>query len=71
MVRPVSQLLQTVMLLSGLMIYTVSQRGAEKKPNFIIILADDIGWGDLDVNQPEKYTNNTPNLNQMAQQGLR
>ncbi|XP_027883615.1 arylsulfatase G [Xiphophorus couchianus] len=71
MVRPVSQLLQTVTLLSGLMIYTVSQRGAEKKPNFIIILADDIGWGDLDVNQPEKYTNNTPNLNQMAQQGLR
>ncbi|XP_054877091.1 arylsulfatase G [Poeciliopsis prolifica] len=71
MVRPVSQLLLTVTLLSGLVIYTVSQRGAEKKPNFIIILADDIGWGDLDVNQPEKHTNNTPNLNQMARQGLR
>ncbi|XP_043959532.1 arylsulfatase G isoform X2 [Gambusia affinis] len=71
MVRPVSPLLQTVTLLSGLVIFTVSQRGAEKKPNFIIVLADDIGWGDLDVNQPEKHTNNTPNLNQMAQQGLR
>ncbi|XP_061765103.1 arylsulfatase G isoform X2 [Nerophis ophidion] len=42
-----------------------------KKPNFIVILADDIGWGDLDINQPEKGTNNTPNLNLMAQQGLR
>uniref|UniRef100_A0A1A8RCS9 Arylsulfatase G n=1 Tax=Nothobranchius rachovii TaxID=451742 RepID=A0A1A8RCS9_9TELE len=30
-----------------------------------------MGWGDLDVNQPEKKTNNTPNLNLMAQQGLR
>uniref|UniRef100_A0A3B3XYF1 Sulfatase N-terminal domain-containing protein n=1 Tax=Poecilia mexicana TaxID=48701 RepID=A0A3B3XYF1_9TELE len=71
MAQPAFQLLLTVTLLSGLVIYTVSQRGAEKKPNFIIVLADDIGWGDLDVNQPEKHTNNTPNLNQMAQQGLR
>uniref|UniRef100_A0A8C5EN26 Arylsulfatase G n=1 Tax=Gouania willdenowi TaxID=441366 RepID=A0A8C5EN26_GOUWI len=42
-----------------------------KKPNFIIILADDIGWGDLDANQAEQKTNNTPYLNVMAQQGLR
>uniref|UniRef100_A0AAV2LFU8 Sulfatase N-terminal domain-containing protein n=1 Tax=Knipowitschia caucasica TaxID=637954 RepID=A0AAV2LFU8_KNICA len=43
-----------------------------KKPNFIIILADDIGWGDLDANlNPEVRKNNTPNLNWMAQQGLR
>ncbi|MED6287579.1 hypothetical protein CHARACLAT_017817, partial [Characodon lateralis] len=75
MAQHASQLLPSVILLLGLVIYTVSQRGAEEqfktKPNFIIILADDIGWGDLDVNQPEKQTNNTPNLNQMAQQGLR
>ncbi|RVE59407.1 hypothetical protein OJAV_G00188330 [Oryzias javanicus] len=42
-----------------------------KKPNFIVILADDIGWGDLDANQPERRSNNTPNLNLMAEQGLR
>ncbi|MEQ2266991.1 hypothetical protein XENORESO_000300 [Xenotaenia resolanae] len=75
MAQHASQLFPSVILLLGLVIYTVSQRGAEEqfktKPNFIIILADDIGWGDLDVNQPEKQTNNTPNLNQMAQQGLR
>lgn len=42
------------------------------KPNFIIILADDIGWGDLDANlNPEHRTDNTPHLNLMAQQGLR
>lgn len=63
-------------LLCGLLVRTVTQHGAtveklSKKPNFIIILADDIGWGDLDANQPEKRTNNTPYLNLMAQQGLR
>lgn len=42
-----------------------------RKPNFIVILADDIGWGDLDANQPEGSANNTPYLNLMAEQGLR
>ncbi|XP_028286558.1 arylsulfatase G isoform X2 [Parambassis ranga] len=63
-------------LLCGLLFRTVTQHGAtveklSKKPNFIIILADDIGWGDLDANQPEERTNNTPYLNLMALQGLR
>ncbi|XP_077406165.1 arylsulfatase G-like isoform X2 [Vanacampus margaritifer] len=63
-------------LLCVLFVHLVSERPAgfqkpNKKPNFIIILADDIGWADLDVNQPEQRTNNTPNLNLMAQQGLR
>ncbi|KAM9837758.1 arylsulfatase G [Aulostomus maculatus] len=64
------------LLLCGLLLHTGSQQAARvndpsKKPNFIVILADDIGWGDLDANQPEGRTNNTPNLNLMAQQGLR
>lgn len=42
-----------------------------RKPNFIVILADDIGWGDLDANQPQTKRNNTPHLNLMAEQGLR
>lgn len=59
-----------------LLIYRPSQHGASvseisKKPNFIIILADDIGWADLDANQPQRKTNNTLNLQLMAQQGLR
>lgn len=71
-----SLLLLSGMLLCGLLLHTVSQRGSGvdelgKKPNFIIILADDIGWGDLDANQPGEKANNTPYLNLMAQQGLR
>lgn len=42
-----------------------------RKPNFIIILADDMGWADLDANVPGSQTNNTPHLNLMAEQGLR
>ncbi|CAK6964076.1 arylsulfatase G [Scomber scombrus] len=67
-------LLLSGMLLCGLLLHMVSQHGVDKlskKPNFIIILADDIGWGDLDANQPEERANNTPHLNLMAQQGLR
>lgn len=64
------------LLFGLLLLHMPSQHGAggserQAKPNFIIILADDIGWGDLDANQPEKKTNNTPNLNLMAEQGLR
>lgn len=64
------------MLMCGLLLHMISQHGANvkkpsEKPNFIVILADDIGWGDLDSNQPEEKANLTPYLNLMAEQGLR
>nr|KAF6414987.1 arylsulfatase G [Molossus molossus] len=40
-----------------------------RKPNFVIILADDMGWGDLGANWAE--TKDTANLDQMAAQGMR
>ncbi|XP_042305638.1 arylsulfatase G isoform X3 [Sceloporus undulatus] len=40
-----------------------------KKPNFIIILADDIGWGDLGANWGLRK--DTPNLDKMASEGMR
>ncbi|XP_041671500.1 arylsulfatase G isoform X1 [Cheilinus undulatus] len=69
-------LLLPALLISGLLLHTVSQHEKEvdnhnKKPNFIIILADDIGWGDLDANQPEVKANNTPYLNLLAEHGIR
>ncbi|XP_070250569.1 arylsulfatase G isoform X1 [Myotis yumanensis] len=39
------------------------------KPNFVIILADDMGWGDLGANWAE--TKDTANLDQMAAEGMR
>ncbi|XP_029933463.1 arylsulfatase G [Myripristis murdjan] len=71
-----SLLLLSGTLLCGLLLHTVSRRGARpeqpsKRPSFILILADDIGWGDLAANQPGERANNTPHLDLMAQQGMR
>lgn len=63
------------LLVCGLLLHQSKDREnvgkPSKMPNFIIILADDIGWGDLDANQPEAKGNNTPNLSLMAEQGMR
>ncbi|XP_053716895.1 arylsulfatase G-like [Synchiropus splendidus] len=66
-------LLLSGILLCGFLVHMRSVWVADpsKKPNFIIILADDIGWGDLDANQPGRSAGNTPNLDLMARQGLR
>ncbi|XP_036755714.1 arylsulfatase G isoform X4 [Manis pentadactyla] len=40
-----------------------------QRPNFVIILADDIGWGDLGANWAE--TKDTANLDKMAAEGMR
>ncbi|XP_073167780.1 arylsulfatase G isoform X2 [Lepidochelys kempii] len=45
------------------------KRSVQNKPNFIVILADDVGWGDLGANWAE--TKDTPNLDQMAAEGMR
>nr|CAD7432474.1 unnamed protein product [Timema monikensis] len=39
------------------------------RPNIVLIMADDMAWGDVGANWPE--TLDTPNLDKMAQQGLR
>lgn len=40
-----------------------------RQPNFIVILADDMGWGDLGANWAE--TKETPRLDQLAAEGTR
>ena len=40
------------------------------KPNIIIIYADDMGYGDCTVNNPESKIP-TPNIDRLAKEGLR
>ncbi len=48
---------------------TRSRAGDAKKPNVIVILADDLGWGDLSCYGHTKFK--TPNLDRMAKNGAR
>jgi arylsulfatase A-like enzyme len=40
---------------------------AEKRPNFVLILADDLGWGDVGFNGRTEWK--TPNLDKLGSQG--
>jgi arylsulfatase A-like enzyme len=39
------------------------------RPNIILILADDLGWGDIDLDGQSYFE--TPNLRRLAKEGLR
>ncbi len=52
-------------LQSGLL----GQSKKEKLPNIIYILADDLGYGDVSINNP-KGKIKTPNIDQIALQGM-
>ena len=42
----------------------------EKRPNFVFILVDDLGWADVKCNFPETFYD-TPNIDKLAEQGVR
>ncbi|HCN29952.1 MAG TPA: arylsulfatase [Verrucomicrobiales bacterium] len=47
----------------------VSPLFADTKPNFIVILADDLGWGDISCQGATKIQ--TPNIDRLAREGAR
>ncbi|KAM5273362.1 arylsulfatase G [Ctenodactylus gundi] len=49
--------------------FCISEKTTSQKPNIVIILADDMGWGDLGANWAE--TKDTANLDEMASEGMR
>lgn len=56
-----------ILLIAGIFVaYTLT---AQQKPNIIIIYADDLGYGDLSCYGMSKIK--TPNIDKLAQQGLR
>lgn len=52
-----------------LLLMAVMGHGAERKPNIIFILADDLGYGGLGCYGQRKYE--TPNLDRLAAEGMR
>jgi len=41
------------------------------RPNFVLILADDLGYGDMQANNPERGKIRTPHMDRLATQGMR
>lgn len=57
-----------ILVLAALSIQVNAQQKPKKKPNIILILADDLGYSDLGAYGSEI---STPNLDRLAKQGLR
>lgn len=47
-----------------------SEKAVSTKPNVVFIMADDMGWGDVEVYNPDSLIP-TPNINRLAQEGVR
>ena len=57
----------TAATMAALHVHGEAIRATRRKPNFIIILCDDLGWGDIEPEGGKAIR--TPNLNRMASEG--
>ena len=61
---------KALLILAALSLFADAQATTEEQPNIIIIYADDMGYGDLNIQNPNSKIP-TPNLNQLASEGMR
>ncbi|MEO7319628.1 MAG: sulfatase-like hydrolase/transferase [Chthoniobacteraceae bacterium] len=57
--------------LAALLLTPLAALHADAKPNIVIILADDLGYGDVQCYNPERGKIPTPNMDRIAAQGMR
>ncbi len=55
----------------GARLLQAGERSAAPKPNIIVILADDLGWGSLNCYGAPKTLIRTPNCDRLANEGIR
>ena len=53
----------------GLRLHAVQASG--ERPNVLILLADDLGYGDVRCNNPDRSKIATPNIDRLAEEGMR
>ncbi|MBT8044549.1 MAG: sulfatase [Verrucomicrobiae bacterium] len=64
-----------VLIIRGVSLFLIAvvlaatARAAERKPNFVVILTDDLGYGDLSCFGADRI--NTPNIDRMATEGMK
>src|SRR5262245_12338645 len=49
----------------------VAAQAADKKPNIVVIMGDDIGWFNIGAYHQGMMSGKTPNLDRLAAQGMR
>jgi len=60
-----------IVLVASLALGAPRASAAEKKPNIIFIMGDDIGWSNIGVYNQGIMSGRTPNLDQLANEGMR
>jgi arylsulfatase A-like enzyme len=62
-------LLRVAVLFTAFLWLAAQATSQNRQPNIVVILADDLGWGDLGIYGHPKFR--TPNLDRMAREGAR
>jgi arylsulfatase A len=52
-------------------VLSAAEPAAASRPNIVVILADDLGWGSLNCYGAPKHLVRTPNCDRLAQEGIR
>src|SRR5262245_7281255 len=65
-----SRVLRASGLLGVLLAVTSASANAQKRPNVVVIMTDDVGWGDPNAYGFDRGVS-TPNLNRIAAEGVR
>jgi arylsulfatase A len=60
-----------LLLSAGSVVNAAGTAGQTAKPNILVILADDLGYGDVQCHKKERGKIPTPNLDRLATQGMR
>ncbi|MET0778039.1 MAG: arylsulfatase [Pseudomonas mandelii] len=66
-----TRLFAASMLLSALVLPGITQAADKPAPNIVVIMGDDIGWSNIGVYNQGMMAGRTPNLDQLAAEGMR
>src|SRR5262245_59465665 len=63
--------LRVLVLILGLVLSTAAAQPAQKKPNILFIMGDDVGWFNIGAYHQGIMSGKTPNLDRLAREGVR
>ena len=68
---PFSTLFALPILLTAMALPVMAQAADKSAPNIVVIMGDDIGWSNIGVYNQGMMAGRTPNLDQLANEGMR